>query len=263
MKKYLYIFKSEFMNNLSYIFNTIVGFAGYIILIFIFLNLWKYIYSDPNEVINGYTLNQMIWYVIITELLWTSLKGRKLVKKISDDIKTGNIAYNLNKPYNYVLYALSNHLGDVVIRFVMYLLIGMILGVIFLKSIPSLNIISIILVLLSAILAILINIMLLIAVGLLSFFIEDSGPFYWVYSKIILVLGTIFPIEYYPVVLQKILAYSPIYAVSYGPARMFVNFNYSEALKILLIQIIYIILSCLLCNLMYKKGVRKLNVNGG
>ena len=64
-------------------------------------------------------------------------------------------------------------------------------------------------------------------------------------------------------VLQKILAYSPIYAVSYGPARMFVNFNYSEALKILLIQIIYIILSCLLCNLMYKKGVRKLNVNGG
>ena len=97
MKKYLYIFKSEFMSNLSYIFNTIVGFAGYIILIFIFLNLWKYIYSDPNEVINGYTLNQMIWYVIITELLWTSLKGRKLVKKLSDDIKTGNIAYNLNK----------------------------------------------------------------------------------------------------------------------------------------------------------------------
>ena len=81
MKKYLYIFKSEFMSNLSYIFNTIVGFAGYIILIFIFLNLWKYIYSDPNEVINGYTLNQMIWYVIITELLWTSLKGRKLVKE--------------------------------------------------------------------------------------------------------------------------------------------------------------------------------------
>ena len=65
---------------------------------------------------------------------------------------------------------------------------NILLGVIFLKSIPSLNIISIILVLLSAILAILINIMLLIAVGLLSFFIEDSGPFYLVYSKIILVL---------------------------------------------------------------------------
>ena len=48
MKKYLYIFKSEIMSNLQYAFDILIGFIGYAVHIFIFLNLWEYIYSDPN-----------------------------------------------------------------------------------------------------------------------------------------------------------------------------------------------------------------------
>ena len=116
MRKYLYIFKSEVMTNMQYIFNLLVGFISYFILIFIFLNLWKYIYSDPNELINGYNMNQMIWYVIITEILWMSLGGRKLCRKICEDVRGGNIAYNINKPYSYIGYILSSHLGSVVVK---------------------------------------------------------------------------------------------------------------------------------------------------
>ena len=67
MKKYLFIFKIEIMSNLQYLFNIFIGFIGYFFMLFIFLNLWKYIYSDPSEVINGYTMSQMVWYIIITE----------------------------------------------------------------------------------------------------------------------------------------------------------------------------------------------------
>ena len=98
MKKYIYIFKSELMTNLQYIFDIIVGFISYCIMIFIFFNLWKYIYSDPSELINGYSMGQMIWYVIVTEILWMSLGGRQLSKKICNDVRSGNIAYNINKP---------------------------------------------------------------------------------------------------------------------------------------------------------------------
>ena len=48
---------------------------------------------------------------------------------------------------------------------------------------------------------------------------EDASPLYWIYSKFILVLGTLFPIEYFPKVLQPIINLSPIYVVSYGPAK--------------------------------------------
>ena len=158
MRKYLFIFKSEIMSNLQYIFNIFIGFIGYFIMLYIFLNLWQYIYSDPSEVINGYAMNQMIWYVIVTEILWMSLSGRKLCKKICNDVRSGNIAYNINKPYNYIEYSLFSQLGLVTVRFFIVAILGMFLGYIFLGSFPSLNIIQVLLVLLSCVLATVINI---------------------------------------------------------------------------------------------------------
>lgn len=263
MRKYLFIFKSELMSNLQYVFDILVGFIGYFIMLFIFLNLWEYIYSDPNELINGYNMNQMIWYVIITEILWMSLGGRKLCRKICNDVRGGNIAYNINKPYNYVGYSLSSHLGSIAIKMFMYIILGMIMGFIFLGSFPSLNILSIIAVLITGILANAISILLITFIGLFSFVIEDASPFYWLYSKFILVLGTIFPIEYFPTFLQPILSFSPIYVVSYGPAKLFVDFSWGNFASVFIAQVIYLFIGYLLCTLIYKKGVKNLNVNGG
>ena len=115
----------------------------------------------------------------------------------------------------------------------------------------------------SSILATTISTLLITFIGLCSFIIEDAHPFYWLYSKVILVLGTIFPIEYFPKVIQPILSFSPIYVVSYGPAKLFVNFTLNEFISVIIAQIIYILIGYVLCSLMYKKGVKKLNVNGG
>lgn len=251
------------MTNLQYIFDILIGFISYCIIIFIFLNLWKYIYSDQSKLINGYNMNQMIWYVILTEILWMSLGGRKLCAKICDDVRSGNIAYNINKPYNYVEYILSNHLGLVTIRFILLTLLGIVLGIIFLGSIPNLSILQISGVIISCIFATVINILLITFLGLISFFIEDANPFYWLYSKAILVVGTLFPIEFFPNIIQPIIKMSPIYVVSYGPAKLFVAFKLSNFLEIIIAQIIYLIISFAICHLIYNKGVKKLNVNGG
>lgn len=263
MKKYFYIFKFEFKTNIAYLTNLLFGFIGYAIMIYILLNLWNYTYSDPKELINGYSMNQMIWYVVITEILWGSLGGRLLCKSICDDVKSGNITYNLNKPYSYIGYVISSNFGRIFLKMIIYIILGITLGFIFIGSFPSLNILSILAVLLVSFLATLISILLITAIGLLSFYIEDAQPFYWLYSKVILLLGVIFPIEYFPKVLQPILSYSPIYAVSYGPAKLFVDFSNSAFISIIIAQFIYIIISYLICLFIYRKGVKKLNVNGG
>lgn len=89
-------------------------------MMFVFLNLWQYIYSDNTQIINGYTMQQMIWYVLITEVLWFGSRNKILIREISQDIKTGNIAYNINKPYNYVLYIISKHLGEITIKLILF-----------------------------------------------------------------------------------------------------------------------------------------------
>ena len=263
MKKYLFIYKSEVMTNLQYIYDVFAGFIGYFMILFIFLNLWKYIYSDPSEVINGYTMNQMVWYVIVTEVLWSILSGRKYCYRIANDVKGGNIAYNINKPYDYILYSLFMHLGECTIRGIIYIVLGSIVGFIFLGSFPSLSIISIIAVLLTCVLATVISTLLITFIGLFSFIIEDAHPFYWLYSKLILIIGVLFPIEFFPMGMQAILRYSPIYVVSYGPARLFVNFSAGDFIHILFAQIVYIFIGYGLCSWLYKRGVKRLNVNGG
>ena len=263
MKKYLFIIKTEIMSNIQYVWNVLFGYIGYAIMIFILFNLWQYLYSDPTQLINGYNMEQMTWYVIITEILWSTLSGRKLCRKISNDVKSGNITYNINKPYNYIGYSLSTHLGDMAVRGIVNTLFSMLLGYLFLGSFPNLNIISIIILILSAILASIISCLIIITIGLFSFFIEDSGPFYWLYSKFILVLGTIFPIEYFPESMQEFLNFSPVYVVSYGPAKLFVDFSYSRAISILIAQVVYIFITFVIAQIIYRKGVRIINVNGG
>ena len=263
MKKYIYIYKSELMSTLQYMINILFKLIGFIVLIFIFMNLWGYIYDDPTELINGYSKNQMIWYVIITEIIWGATEGRKYCKKIANDVKGGNIAYMINKPYSYISYAISSHLGETTIRAIISITVGIGMGMIFLKEIPELSIPAVIIVLISGILAVVINSLLITFIGLISFIIEDSNPIFWIYSKMILILGTLFPVEFFPGVLGQIIRYSPIYVTCYGPAKLFVNFSYSSAAEILISQVVYLGIAWVLCYALYKKGVRKLNVTGG
>lgn len=263
MKKYFFIFKTEVMTDLNYAFNIAMGFVGYLIHILIFFCLWNYMYNDSSQIINGYTKFQMVWYVIITEVIWSTVNGRSFCRKINQDVKSGNITYNLNKPYSYIGYLFSTKLGEMSVKFLFYFIGAIITGLLFLHLLPDLTIIQFLLIIVSIILALIINIFLIMFIGLFAFYIEDTNPFYWVYSKIILIFGTLFPIEYFPNFLKPILNFSPVYVVSYGPARLFVNFNYLEFIKITTAQIVYIIITYLFCLFIYKKGVKKLNVNGG
>lgn len=105
--------------------------------------------------------------------------------------------------------------------------------------------------------------MIRIAISILSFWIEDSTPFHWVYDKLILVIGTVFPIEMFPENIRSIIRCTPIFVVTYGPAKLIINFSFENFIQILIAQITYLIIVFLFIIVLYEKGVKKLNVNGG
>ena len=102
-----------------------------------------------------------------------------------------------------------------------------------------------------------------ILIRIISFWIEDSTPFHWIYDKMILLIGTMFPIEMFPQYLRPIIKCTPIYVVTYGPAKLLINFSLQNFVQILLAQIIYLFVATTLTLILYEKGVKKLNVNGG
>ncbi len=263
MKKYLYIFKTTLIESLQYVSDIFLSFITFILIIWVFLNLWLYIYSDTNNLISGYSISQMIWYVIITELFWFGIRNKNLTSQISDDIKSGSIAYQVNKPYNYLGFALVNHLGKIMIKFFIYLLVGVILGLIFVGPIPNFRIEYIPFFLIISFMAIIVDALIRMMISVLSFWIEDAQPIMWIYDKMILVLGITFPLEMFPIWLQGIIKYSPVLATTYGPAKTVIGFNFNTFIYILMIQILYIVISIVIIFFMYKKGVKRLNVNGG
>lgn len=263
MRKYVVIYRSVLMENLQYTANIAMGFISYFILIFVFINLWDYMYAAPGDLIAGYTKEQMIWYVMITEMIWFGARSSTIRQQVSADIRGGNIAYLVNKPYRYPLYILAKFTGEWSIQLPMYAVLTALIGMTMVGRIPDFGVVTLLLVAPCIILGVTIHAVFKICISMLSFWIEDSNPFQWLYDKLILVVGTIFPVEIFPAALQPVLKLTPIYTVCYGPAKLIVDFSAEKYLEILPAQVIYLAAGCGIMFWLYEKGGRKLYVNGG
>lgn len=263
MRKYAVIYRSILMENLQYAINTAMGFITYFMIIFIFMQLWNYMYSSPADLIAGYSRQQMIWYVMITEIIWFSARTATVTRQAATDIKDGNIAYLMNKPYHYTLYIMAKYTGEWSIRLPIYAAFSALAGVIMVGPLPDFHPITFLAAIPSILLGITINGVFKLCISLISFWIEDSNPFQWLYDKLILVIGTLFPVEIFPQALQPFLKLTPIYTVCYGPAKLLVDFQTDKLLEILPAQLLYLGLGIFLMFFLYGKGVKKLYVNGG
>ena len=262
MKKYFYIYKTSFIEAITYIPSILFKFVSFFVMMFILFSLWKYIYSDPSQVINNFSLIQMIWYILITEALWYG-QSITLSKEIIKDVKTGNIATNLNKPYNYVMYIISKHFASGTIRLLMFLIVITIIGFLFVGGIDTFKIMYLPLMIISILLGYIINTLIKVTLSLLAFWMEDPNPLFWVYNKILLIFGIFLPIDMFPKVIQNVLGYSPVYVTMYGPAKLIIDFNFTTFISVIGFQLIYLLILILLIRKIYKKGEVKLNVNGG
>ena len=97
----------------------------------------------------------------------------------------------------------------------------------------------------------------------ITFFVEESRPLFFIYSKFILMLGTFVPIEFFPVWLQKALKYLPFSLVTWGPAKIFVAFNISQAANTIVLQSAWAIGLAAICYAVFMKGARNVHVHGG
>jgi ABC-2 type transport system permease protein len=263
MKKYLNVMKTTFNDTLQYSSSLIFKFIGFAVVMSVLISLWNFLYSDPNTLINGYSFNQMIWYLLLAEIITFGSGSKVATDEIKNTIKNGNIAYQVTKPYNYIIFTICKYIADTFIRFLLFLIVAVILGLTFAGPIEGFNPISLIPAIPVFFFAVLIFGMVRILISLSAFWVEDSHPFQMVYQKFILIFGVLFPLEMFPKVIQTIIKFTPIYGVSYGPAKLLIDFNLDILLSVLLSQIITIIVVSILLSIVYGRGVKKLNVNGG
>lgn len=265
MKKYFTVFKTSFKQETKTLVNSLIAVASFAVIIFIFYELWSFIYGGEGggSLINGYNLQMMIWYMIMAEVLMYSMSSTSVTRAFGNDIKSGKVAYGLNKPYNYFSYQIANQCGVFVYKLLFLIPTAVVLGLILLGPIQNFSALYILPILLSLLLATFLTCIMYGTIGLLCFWIEESTPFTWIIAKFVMIFGLFFPPEFFPAWLQPIINYSPIFALISGPSKLLANFSWKLFGELMLSQITYIAVFYLIGMLIYNLGTKKVNVHGG
>lgn len=262
LNKYFSIFKVSVMDRIAYPLELLYANIFILLITLVMSGVWRVVYaSQPDKIISGFSLAGMIWYVFMTELILTS--NPSIIGEIGEEIKSGNVAYSLTKPYSFVTYYFSSILGKTAINFITKLFIGVLVLICFIK-LPSLNLFIIFAVIIAIILALVLNFLVSATCSLLAFWVEDVDSMRFIYQKILFIGGgLLFPLDIYPMFLQKILHYLPFEGILYGPARTFVNFDLVYWQALVVRQTIWIFIFIFLIKIVYAQGIKKVNINGG
>lgn len=265
MNKYLSICGTSFRQESKTLTNSLASIVPFCIMIYIFYELWRFIYgsSGGGTAINGYTVEMMILYLITAEVLMFAIHAKSVTRNFGNDIKSGKICYQLNKPYNFLGYQICSQIGTTVWKLLFLLPTSLIMALILLGSIDGFSVVYVLPMLISLLLATFLTCLIYGMVGLLAFWIEEATPFTWIIQKFQMIFGLFFPPEFFPVWLQPLIEYSPIYAMMSGPCKLVANFSWELFLKVSVSQIAYIALFLGLSIILYKLGTKKVNINGG
>ena len=259
-RKYFVIARIHVQNAFAYRANVISGLLYYTLFIFVFFSLWQAIYQEGS--VNGYTHGQVVWYLIATELVVFGCRT-PIVSKINEDVKTGAMAYLLNRPVHYIAYQAAAAVGQILANLCFFGVLAVALGFLFVGPIPNFRWAGIPCMLLSGLLGVALQFSSMVAIGLTAFRLEDNSAVYLIFQKLVFMLGVFLPVEFLPVWLQGIAKALPFSYVAWGPAKLFVGFTWSLFFRIVPMQLLWFSVMTGFALLMYRSGMRNLQMNGG
>ena len=228
----------------------------------IFVALWTTAYSvNPQDVMVGYTLPQILWYLAMTETV--ALSTSRIFLDISDAVKAGDLAYTLMRPTSYPLNQVAQSLGNSAPRFIINLLTASAVIALGAGQVSG-SWLGFAAFMLLAFLALILDALIAVLIGLSAFWLEEVTPVYLIYQKLLFTVGGLFlPLEMFPTWLQKISAWLPFRFITNAPARMFVHFEPAGFITSLVGQIDYITIIGLLLMGIWRFAQRRMVVHCG
>jgi ABC-2 type transport system permease protein len=260
LRKYMLVVETSLQSNMAYVLNFASDTMFYAIVCFVLMSLWRTVYSG-GQPIPDYSGTQMMWYCVITELVYMSRCD--VFGELTRAVQSGEIAYALNKPYDFLFYQFAQGTGLMLIKLAFNGAVGAAMGLMLIGPIPGFRTVTLLPAGLAILGGMILNTCLQACLGLLAFWSEDNSAHYWIYSKLVLMLGLMLPVEYFPDRLEAVVRFLPFSYITYGPARLVIAFTWERFLQTAVVQAVYIALSALLAVVVYRKGVKMVNVNGG
>ncbi|HEV2125960.1 MAG TPA: ABC-2 family transporter protein [Chloroflexota bacterium] len=260
--KYWAIIATNLRNQLAYLGEAVMRSFFLVMILFVFLQLWQATYaSQERNLIGGFTLAQMIWYLALTESI--ILSRPRLNRVVDEEIRSGDIAYTLVRPYSYAGFRFANYLAERCLFFVVKLIIATGLALIYVGPVP-LTLGNLILGATSLLLAIVIDFLFAFGIALLAFWTENTSSINLIYDRLVMLLGgMLLPVEVFPEPLASVARALPFASLVYAPARLALGGSDEPAEVLFAKQIATAVIACLAVAALYRAALRRVTVNGG
>lgn len=256
MKKYLAFARVSLVEQSKKLldeFGTVFSFCIHIV---IFSFLWEFVLEGKS--LAGYTRQELIWYVIMAEAIMYSF--HHYYRKVANKVEMGDFAYDMTKPFNFLIRTVVEGVAELPMTLVL-LIAGSVLGVIFAGILPMTIwqfVISFVVMLVAAVLLLVFN----IVVGLLAIWLGRDVSSVWILCQKAMLIFAFTPIELFPGWAKNILMLLPTTHVIYTPSSLFVHFSVDKLIISTISLGASFVLVTIILWVIYKKGVRKQNVNG-
>ena len=267
MRGYINYFKTQAINELQY---KAAAFAGISTQVFWgFLNTMVFVafYSHVSTSVD-ITLSQLITYVWLNQAFLRLVYVRVIDSTLLKQIKNGNVAYELCRPYNlynwwFIKYFAQKY-ASVLLRFLPIIILGVLLPSPYTLMGPS-SPISFILFIISLILGSLVLIAIQMIILCIAFFTNEGKGI----SDILFIIGdilagSVFPLPLMPKIVQNISSYLPFRLIADLPFRTYSgNILISAACTSIIAQVVWLAILLILGQLIMKVALRKVCIQGG
>jgi ABC-2 type transport system permease protein len=263
MDKYMEMIRIRFLMMLAYRTNYYTGILIYCINIGAYYFLWSAIYSGKSS-IQGMSIEKMATYVAISWMA-RAFYFNNIDREIAVEIREGQVATELIRPYNYLGMKTMQGLGEGIFRLLFLSLPGVVITALLLPLHFSADIHTWMYFGLSIMLSFIINSELNLLAGVIAFFtLNNEGLLRAKRFIIDLFSGLILPISFYPDWAQEIMKYFPFQAISYIPSMIFTeSFQGQAVVNGLLFQVIWSVVLLFPIYMLWKAAKKRLVIQGG
>jgi ABC-2 type transport system permease protein len=265
LRRYLPFATSSLQARLQYRSDLFVSLLTAAVSTSVVIFLWRAVIAQtPGESLAGFGTATMTTYLLAAQLL-TLVHNTNVGEDTSQEIAVGDIAVALVRPVSYpmsrVFMALPVALANLTLVGVPLVLI---FAFVFPAYLPSPT--GMVLFLLAAIPSIAIAFSVQLLVGMSALITTNTwGVSMVVNSLIVFLSGTLIPLDLLPKPLADVATVLPFQSMVYGPVRLLLHRydGFGEAALILLQQGGWAVLMVVVCTVVWRKALRRIEVLGG
>ena len=262
MRVYIEFALKKFQNKMAYRLEFFMGIVNTIMIIVVYLCIYKALYGSSNQ-IDGITFSMVATNFVISQGLSNAFHYNEMF--LQDKIHDGSITNEFLKPVSFILRMLSENMGEGLFKICFNFFPALLFTACYTKLSAPRSLGSLVLMMVSVLLGYLI-------LWLISFIIQTWS--FWLFSVwgiitiknvfVNILSGTLLPLWFMPTILQKIIAFTPFESIYFTPVQIYLGeLSGTEILLKMAVQLLWIFILGGIATFFWKKGVKKLVVQGG